>query len=336
VSPIPRRVIGAAIALVTLTATAACGSDDDENDSTGSGDAGWSFTDDLGNTIELDEAPDRVAGLNDLAASLWNYGVAPVATFGQTSAEDDVAFEGRDLDDVAIVGTSYGEIDLEALAAADPDVIVTTIYPEDSAGTLPDEALGYGFNDMSQQEQIAEIAPIIMIAYSGSASDVIERVVELADALGVDTAEGSDVAAARADFEAAAETLGQAAAGGISVLPVFTTEADGWWMGKAPDDPQLRMYQELGVTFVDPGGEDYFWQTVGWESVPEYPSDVILYSLRGSMTPEEIADQPTAALLPAVQAGQLYPWKYIGPDYVAQAAYMDELAGYLTEAQKVT
>jgi iron complex transport system substrate-binding protein len=54
------------------------------------------------------------------------------------------------------------------------------------------------------------------------------------------------------------------------------------------------------------------------------------------MTPEEIAAQPTAALLPAVTAGQLYPWKYIGPDYVAQAAYMEELAGYLTEAQKVT
>ncbi len=56
-SPTPRRVIGAAIALVTLTA-AACGSDDDaRDDSAGSGDAGWSFTDDLGTTVELEEAP---------------------------------------------------------------------------------------------------------------------------------------------------------------------------------------------------------------------------------------------------------------------------------------
>ena len=51
---------------------------------------------------------------------------------------------------------------------------------------------------------------------------------------------------------------------------------------------------------------------MGWEEVPNHPSDVLLYSLRFSMTPEEIAAQPTAALLPAVQAGQLYPWKYIG------------------------
>jgi iron complex transport system substrate-binding protein len=37
-----------------------------------------------------------------------------------------------------------------------------------------------------------------------------------------------------------------------------------------------------------------------------------------------------------VRAGQLYPWKYLGMDYVAQAGYMTELADRLTEAQRVT
>ncbi|WP_204261720.1 ABC transporter substrate-binding protein [Blastococcus saxobsidens] len=312
---------------------AACGGPDAADEPSAEG--GWEFTDDLGRTVELDEAPERIAGLNDLTASLWNYGIEPVATFGQTSAEDDVAFEGRDLDDVAIVGSAYGEIDLEALAAADPDVIVTTIYPTDSTGEIPEGTPGYGFNDLAQQEQVAEIAPIIHIAYRGSAADVIERVVDLADALGVDT-EGGEVAEARADFEAAAEQLSQAASNGVSVLPVFATQADGWWMAKAQDDPQLAMYADLGVDFVDPGGDGYFWNSVGWEEVPNHPSDVLLYSLRFSMTPEEIAAQPTAALLPAVQAGQLHPWKYIGPDYVAQAAYMAELAGHLEQAEDVT
>jgi iron complex transport system substrate-binding protein len=330
-----RRLLGGLLALGVTVGLAACGDDGADDTGTSSADGGWSFTDDLGTTVELDEAPTRVAGLNDLAASLWNYGIEPVATFGQTSAEDDVAFDGRDLSDVAIVGSAYGEIDLEALAAADPDLIVTTIYPTDSTGEIPEGTAGYGFNDMAQQEQVAEIAPIVTIAYRGSAADVIERVVDLADALGVDT-EGGDVAEARADFEAASEQLTEAAAGGVSVLPVYATEADGWWMAKAADDPQLKLYQDLGVNFVDPGGEDYFWHSVGWEEVPDHPSDVLLYSLRFSMSPEEIAAQPTAALLPAVQAGQLHPWKYIGPDYVAQAAYMEELAGYLTEAQKVS
>ncbi|TFV67774.1 UNVERIFIED_ORG: ABC transporter substrate-binding protein [Bacillus sp. AZ43] len=329
-----RRLLGGLLALGLTAGVSACGGDD-EGGADAPGDGGWSFTDDLGTTVELDETPERIAGLNDLTASLWNYGIEPVATFGQTSAEEDVAFEGKDLSDVAIVGSAYGEIDLEALAAADPDLIVTTVYPVDSSGEIPEGTAGYGFTDMAQQEQVAEIAPIVQIAYRGSAADVIERVVELAESLGVDT-EGGEVAEARADFEAASEALAEAASNGVSVLPVYATQADGWWMAKAGDDPQLALYEDLGVNFVDPGGDGYFWNSVGWEEVPDFPSDVILYSLRFSMTPEEIAAQPTAALLPAVQNGQLHPWKYIGPDYVAQAAYMEELAGYLTEARDVT
>jgi iron complex transport system substrate-binding protein len=327
-----RRLIGGLLAL-TVVAVSACSSDD--GDSAAAAESGWEFTDDLGNTVSLDEAPTRVAGLNDVLSSLWNYGIEPVAAWGQTSIEDDVAFEGKDLSGVEIVGTSYGQIDLEQLAAADPDVIVASVYPTDSEGTIDEESPLYGFESIEQQEQVAEIAPIIGIVWGGSAADVIERTAELAGALGADL-DGDLVTGARADYEAASAALTEAAAGGITVLPVYATESDGWWMAKAPDDPSLHLYEDLGVQFVDPRGEDYFWNSVGWEEVPDHPSDVLLYSLRFSMSPEEIAAQPTAALLPAVQAGQLHPWKYIGMDYVAQAAYMEELAGWLTESQKVT
>jgi len=328
-----RRLTGGLLALGLAVTATACASDD--GGATESAAEGWEFTDDLGNTVTLDEVPTRIAGLNDVLSSLWNYGIEPVAAFGQTSIEDDVAFEGKDLSGVEIVGTSYGQIDLEALAAADPDIIVASVYPTDSEGTLDPDAPLYGFESIEQQEQVAAIAPIVGIAWRGSADEVIERTVELAGSLGVDV-DGGEVAEMRKDYEAASAELTEAAESGVSVLPVFATEADGWWMAKAPDDPSLHLYQELGVNFVDPGGDGYFWNSVGWEEVPGHPSDVLLYSLRFSMTPEEIAAQPTAALLPAVQAGQLYPWKYLGMDYVAQAEYMQELAGWLTEAQKVT
>jgi iron complex transport system substrate-binding protein len=331
----PRRLIGASLTVAALFAAAGCS--DEPADAAGtsaSGEGGWEFTDDLGNTVELEETPTRIAGLNDVIASLWNYGVEPVAGFGQTSAMDDVAFDGKDLDDLVILGESYGQIDLEQLAAADPDLIVTAVYPTDTAGTIDETQPLYGFESIEQQEQVAEIAPIVAIAYRGSAADVIERTVELAESLGADSAVVDD---AREDFEAASETLSAAAASGVTVLPVFATPSDGWWMGIAADDPSLHLYEDLGVQFVDVRqGEDYFWHSVGWEEVPQFRSDLILYSLRFSMTPEEYAAQPTAALLPAVQAGQLYPWKYIGMDHMAQAAYMEELAGYLTEAQEVT
>jgi iron complex transport system substrate-binding protein len=330
----PRRLIGASLALTALLATAGCADDTaGAGAATGAAGEGWQFTDDRGTTVELDAVPTRVAGLNDVVASLWNYGIEPVAAFGQTSAEDDVAFEGQDLGDLAIVGESYGQIDLERLAAADPDVIVTAVYPTDSSGTLDETQPLYGFESIEQQEQVARIAPVIAIAYRGSAADVIDRTVELAESLGADE---DLVDSARADFDAAAETLTAAAASGVTVLPVYATAGEGWWMGKAADDPSLRLYQDLGVQFVDPGGDGYFWESVGWENVTEYPSDVLLYSLRGGETPEQMSAQPTYGLLPAVRAGQVHPWKYIGMDHVAQAAYMTELAGWLDAAQEVS
>ena len=327
-----RRLLGGLLALA-VAGVSACSSDG--GDATAAAGEGWSFTDDLGNTVELDGAPERIAAINDVASSLWNYGVAPVATFGQTSTAEDVAFEGRDLSDVEILGESYGDIDLEQLAAAAPDVIVTTVYPTDSEGTLDESEPLYGFESMEQQEQIGRIAPIIAVAWSGSASDVIERTAELAEALGADM-ESEEVRAARADFEAASTALGEAAADGLTVLPVAAYADEGFYMAKAQDEPSLRMYSELGVRFVDPGGSEYYWRTAGWEDVPQYPSDIILYSMRGAMTPEQMAEQPTYELLPAAQAGQVHPWKYIGMDYTAQAAYMEELAGWLSASRDVT
>jgi iron complex transport system substrate-binding protein len=331
----PRRLAGVPLALAALLAASGCTGEATapEAATEGAEGNGWTFTDDLGNTVELDATPARVAGLNDVVASLWNYGVEPVASFGQTSAADDVAFEGRDLAVLEIVGESYGQIDLERLAAADPDVIVTSVYPADATGDLDPGQPLYGFESLRQQEQVARIAPIVVIAYRGSAAEVIERTVELADSLGADA---EVVDAAREDFEAASAELAAAGERGITVLPVYATASDGWWMGKALDDPGLRLYADLGVDFLDPGGDTYFWETVSWERVTEYPSDVILYSLRGGETPEQMRAQPTYTLLPAVQAGQEYPWEYVGMDHVAQAAYMTELAGWLTEAEKVT
>ena len=92
--------------LVGTLALAGCGGGD--GPVAAAVDTGWTFTDDLGNTVTLDERPARIAGLNDVLSSLWNYGLPPVASFGQTSIADDVAFAGRDLSGVAVVGTAPG------------------------------------------------------------------------------------------------------------------------------------------------------------------------------------------------------------------------------------
>ncbi len=320
------RFLGLLGALLALVACSAPGAEPAARD-------GWSFTDDLGRTVTLDERPIRVAGLTDVVASLWNYGIAPVAAFGYTGISQDRRFAGRDLSGVAELGPAYGQIDLEALAAARPDIIVTHAYPVDSAGTVDAGAPLYGFADLAQQEAAARIAPIVAIKMDGSAVQVIDRTAQLALALGADPAV---IDGTRTGYTAAAERLRAAAASGLEVLVVAAYPADGFYVAKAPDDPTLTAYADLGVRFVDPGGADYYWETVSWENVGSLPADLVLDSQLDDMTAEQILAQPTFAATPAGRARQVYPWVFASLDYPGQAAYMNELAGHLENAHKVT
>jgi iron complex transport system substrate-binding protein len=320
------RLLG--LVLAGLLAATACATSAPETTGTGS----WSFTDDLGRTVTVDERPARIAGLTDVVASLWNYGIEPVAAFGYTGISEDDRFAGRDLSGVTELGPMYGQIDLEALAAADPDLIVTHAYPVDAAGTIDPQAPLYGFADIAQQEAVARIAPIVAIRMDGSAVQVIDRTAQLALALGADPAV---VTGARAGYDAAADRLRTAAASGLQVLVVAAYPTEGFYVAKAPDDPTLTAFADLGVRFVDPGGTGYYWQTVSWENVGSLPADVVLESQIDEMTADQILGQPTFARTPAGQARQVYPWVFASMDYAAQAAYMTEVAGHLESARKV-
>lgn len=325
-----RGFLTGTVALSAAGLLAACGRGG--NDATASGSGAWSFTDDLGNTVKLDRRPARIAGLTDAIASLWNYGIVPAASFGYTGLKADVNFEGKDLSKVTEVGTTYGEIDIEALFNARPELIVTHAYPVDSSGKVDPNQPLYGFKDLAQQKKVAGIAPIVALTMAGSATDVVDRTAEFARALGVteETLRGP-----RQDYEAARERLRKAARKDLSVMAVAAYPADGVHIARAKDDPALRSYTELGVEYRDPGGDGYFWRQVSWENITGYPTDVVLYSLR-AMSGEEMLGQPTFANMPAAEAGQLYPWEFSSMDYVAQARTINRLAENLEGAKKVT
>ncbi len=324
-----RAFLGGGLALGATGLLAACGG----GTSNGSGGSGaWSFTDDMGNTVTRDRRPTRIAGLNDAIASLWNYGIVPVASFGATALADDVNFEGQDTSQVVEVGTTYGQIDLEALATQKPDLIVVHAYPVDSEGTLDPKKPLFGFNDLQQQQLVNEIAPVVAIAMAGSATRVVDRTVELAKALGVTD---ETLAEPKRRYEEARERLSAATESGLSALAMAAYPNDGVHIAKAKDDPALRSYTELGLSYPDPGGDDYFWRSVSWENITDYRSDVVLYSLR-AMDGEAMLKQPTFAQLPAAKAGQVYPWEFSSMDYVAQARTINRLAANLEKSRKVT
>jgi len=302
-------------------------------ESTGDTTGAWSYTDDTGKTVTLDAMPERIASYADYAIGLLSTGIEPVAVFGRVDVATDERFADYDLSDTAIVGNSYGEIDLEALAETAPELIVVGIYPTDREGTLDLEGALYSLADVEQQEQLEKIAPIVAIEVGGAGSDVIESMTSLAEALG---ASEETIAAGKAEYDAAAADLTAAAEeSGLEVTQMYA-DADGIYVVKPEDEPETQLYGTLGVDFTDanPDG-DYYWDIYSWENAAQMMTgDVLLVNVEGFQEADLLA-QPTFATHPAIVAGQMHPWNGAALDYASQAKHMTELAQILRESKKL-
>ncbi|KKB11939.1 preprotein translocase subunit YidC [Devosia geojensis] len=112
-----------------------------------------SFTDDLGRTVEIPLEAQRIASLQDLAITvpLIELGVMPIASHGRTTPEGEGFIRGSkvltgvDFDNSDIEFLGNLPVDIEAVAAAEPDLIITTPWQ-----TAP-------------VEQLEAIAPVIVL-----------------------------------------------------------------------------------------------------------------------------------------------------------------------------
>ena len=103
-----------------------------------------SFTDDTGRTVDIPVAPLRIVSLQDLAITvpLLELGVTPVGSHGRTTAEgvpfirsSDV-LTGVDFDNSEIQFVGNLPADVEAVAALEPDLILTTPWQTASVEQL--------------------------------------------------------------------------------------------------------------------------------------------------------------------------------------------------------
>ena len=294
----------------------------------------WSYTDATGAKTAIDHTPTRIAAFSDQALTLLSYGITPVAIFGRVPVKTDSRFADYDLSKTTIVGNAYGEIDLEKLATAHPDLIVTGIYPTDRKGTLDTKEPFYGINDLEQQKQLKAIAPIVTIKVGGAGQAVIDANVALAEKLG---AKSSTIAAAKAEFDAAAARLTAASKAHpeIEVTQMYA-DADGIYVVKPDDEPVTQLYKSLGANLTDlhPDGE-YYWDKYSWENAGRMMTgDVVLVNVEGYQA-ADLKKQATFADDPAMKAGQLYSWIDAALNYTAQAAQMDKLAGLIEKAKVV-
>jgi iron complex transport system substrate-binding protein len=339
-----RRFLGvtaAAGAAVVFAGTG--GSSAQEADATPSpaGSGAWSFTDDRGTTVSLQAQPERIVAYDLAASALMNFGVKLVGLFGSFPVDKTPNLTGLDLSGVTILGEAYGAINLEALTALRPDLIVTIFDPRLTGPVI-------GLPDAATQALAEHIAPTVAINSIKELPDVIDRFEELGASLGADP-NAPGVTEAHQRFQSASARLQAATAAkpGLTALALSAGSTWGFAFARPDAFPNLRLFQQLGLKMVTPASppgdinkkyNSFFYEYVSFELADVYPADLILYSiLPAALDLQTLSEIPTWQRLPAVQAGQLVPWRQLDPfSYKLLADDLDALAAAVEGAEIIT
>lgn len=286
----------------------------------------WSFTDDHGKTVRLPSRPQRVAFLCDtVAAELWAAGVRPVASTFDTGGVLQAV--GMTTGGVRIIGSGLeGELNLEALAAAKPDLLIDALFTYTADGTTTTV-----LQTVRDQPRLAEIAPVVALDVQRDVEAVIGSADRLAAALGVP---GSADAAAKARYDRATAAVRAAATKnpGVRVGFVFMTGDTGVNLTSATENayPHMQTLRGLGVTLPAVKGDS---QLYGWETVPDLPVDLIVWADTGHRPP---TDNPAWRVTPAVKADQLWvptPLSLYSYGWDVFADFFTELAARIAAAR---
>jgi iron-desferrioxamine transport system substrate-binding protein len=314
------------------------------------GSTDWSFTDDRGVKVSLATQPKRIVAYDQAASALMNIGVPMVGIMASMPFGKDPLLTGLNLSGVAKVSQAYGDINLEVLAAAQPDLIVTELDPRLTGPLI-------GFTNKSTQDQAQQVAPIVAIDYytksrtnfqTGDVIAVTNRFEQLGRALGANL-QAPDVVAAQKNFEQASARVRAATAAkpGLKVIALGAYVGVGIQVARPQHDPTLLYYQELGVDMVEPGGSpgninknynNFFFELLSYERASQYPADLILYDdTVYAMSLQSLDAIPTWKDLPAVKAGQIIPWRKLNPfSFKVEAVDLGRLATAINKAKIVT
>ncbi len=338
-SPVRRRV-GVLVLALTVLAAACSGSSNADAADAPTTDAGasdaeattppagpWSFTDDFGDTVELDEAPEVVVAEVSMAGALWDFGIEVDATFGQRELPDGTTdpLGLADPDAMESLGETYGAINLEQLRLLEPDVIVTGSFEEGSYWGIDDDIL----------DEVQDTAPIIALQAGGRPLDeTAGRVGDLAEALGADL-DGPQVTEAVAAYDEAAAALQEAleAKPGLTFVAMSGTP-DQLYVAVPSGYTDLITYQQLGMDIVEPDTDEQYWQTLSWEEADTYPADVILADSRGGSIDQilEVIPDGIEDLAP-ISAGQLARWEVmLAPGWANLARVLTDLTEVVENA----
>ena len=285
--------------------------------------AEWTYTDGGGKTVTLPDVPKRIVAHANVAAGLIPLGIRPVGIYVDGPVKDDPSLRGLDLTGIEILGEAWGEIDIEKLAAAKPDIIIAEYWPLEKAysGLEP----GGGANG----ELIEQIAPVVGPIQGNSTEGLIKDYESLATLLGADLGDPA-IAADKAKFETSKAAFQAAvkAKPGLNALAVWAG-TDALYVASAAGSAELSDFVNWGLDVISPEIADDrgYWETVSWETIDKYQPDLVLVDDRaGPATLATAEAQPTWKTIRAVAKGQVGDWPaFWMRNYKVYAEQLDKL-----------
>ena len=318
-----RRFIIGAGGLIGAAALGACGADEQATVPTSSGDTRVIET--IMGEVEVPVDPQRVVTLQDQNAllPLWELGFRNIAgSVGVLNADGTHFFrrmQDFDTSDVAFVG-DYGQPNIEAIAALNPDLIVGNQFL------------------MDDYELYSAIAPTVLIEVL--TQPLADSSADFAELVGRE----AELSALQEEYEAQIAQLREA----LGNPSEYTVSLIQWGAGGGAEEGQFYVEEGGAVTTVlnDVGfdrpakqvdvSERTFYSI---ELLPEHDGDVLL---RPYFTPEEIDDNETMIFkdspiwgqLNAVQQGQAFDVpsdRWFGAAYTPRFNVLNELEELLVD-----
>ncbi|MEL6601539.1 MAG: ABC transporter substrate-binding protein [Pseudomonadota bacterium] len=273
-------------------------------------------TDDLGRTVEVPADPQRIAVLHDknLGTPLIELGVIPVGSHGRVSSEGapfirgSITVTGYDFDNSDIVFLGANPVDIETVAGAAPDLILTSTWQS------------------ADVDQLSAIAPTVVV--DTTARGTIGVFPLLAEATG--TGDALDRLETRYDAQIA--QLRRIVPTDDITVSVVQATGDGLWvqhtysaLGKVLRDAGFRFPPAVDAI---PEGLAETWSP---ERLPELDADLIFLTYRTDQdqVPQDARDAVEALvpgwcdLLHACREGQVV----ILPRAEATSASYDAMTG---------
>lgn len=273
-------------------------------------------------TTEVPLNATRIVTLQDQNAllPLLELGVRPVASAGLLAEDGSRTFrrtEGFDTSGIEWIG-EYGEPNLEAIAAARPDLIIS------------DEFGGEGFYD-----ELSKIAPTVFIQIFDE-RPLTEALMQFAEVVGREERAEAFRSAYEARIRALRERLGDDLER-TTVSVLSAGEPGVFYQADTGGQAQFTVMRDLDLP-RPPLQEDGSDEEFSLERLPEHDADVLIiddYSGEDSDPGvEAIEESPLFSRLGATRAGQAYTidaTRSVGAAWARMNVFLDELERILTD-----